>query len=170
MGRVDCGLRLLHGLSRFGERGKHILVHFFKGAATNPLSPYLFIIGMEVLTRSFKAAAEQRSISGFLFKRGGIKVKQLAFANDCLLLGWWFGGGDVEVVGGYVLCKAQPSNQRGKSSIRFGARVNLDTRRHLHTSWLVWRRAMLQAGATTNEKVQPIARYTPEKYLKDKNN
>ena len=47
------------------------------------LSPYLL---MEVFIRSVKAAAEELRIAGFMPIQRGIKLNQLAFVNDYLLV------------------------------------------------------------------------------------
>ncbi|XP_076902042.1 secreted RxLR effector protein 78-like [Bidens hawaiensis] len=53
----------------------------------DPISPFLFIIGMEALSMIFQNAREQRFFEGLQLPNRGPKISNLLFADDALILG-----------------------------------------------------------------------------------
>lgn len=51
----------------------------------DPLSPYLFILGMEKLDHLIEALIEERSWEPFMVSRQGLGLTNLFFADDLLL-------------------------------------------------------------------------------------
>ncbi|PKI47068.1 hypothetical protein CRG98_032544 [Punica granatum] len=52
----------------------------------DPISPYLFVISMEILSRLMYRAEEQGAIRGIQICRGAPKISHLMFADDLLIL------------------------------------------------------------------------------------
>lgn len=51
----------------------------------DPLSPYLFLICMEILSRLLEKAIEEKRISGFQINNMAPNISHLFFADDCFL-------------------------------------------------------------------------------------
>lgn len=51
----------------------------------DPLSPYLFLLCVEGLSRMIKKAVEERQIQGGLSCTRGVRISHLLFADDSLL-------------------------------------------------------------------------------------
>lgn len=51
----------------------------------DPISPYLFLITMEVFTRALAQAESTKAIQGIKISRNASQVSHLLFADDCLL-------------------------------------------------------------------------------------
>ena len=52
----------------------------------NPLSPYLFILGSEVLARLTNKAASNRAINGVKLGRTSLAITKLMYADDVILI------------------------------------------------------------------------------------
>ncbi|XP_022016696.1 uncharacterized mitochondrial protein AtMg01250-like [Helianthus annuus] len=55
----------------------------------DPISPFLFLIGMEALTVLFNRAVEGGMFKGFETPNGGPYLSSLLFADDALIIGEW---------------------------------------------------------------------------------
>ncbi|XP_060965607.1 uncharacterized protein LOC115718055 [Cannabis sativa] len=51
----------------------------------DPLSPYLFILGAEVLSRLFSRAESEGNLKGYSLSRGGTPISHLMYADDLLI-------------------------------------------------------------------------------------
>ncbi|XP_059288767.1 uncharacterized mitochondrial protein AtMg01250-like [Lycium ferocissimum] len=54
----------------------------------DPMSPYLFVLAMEYLSRLLKSLKQERGLKYHL-KCGNMKITQLSFADDLLLFSRW---------------------------------------------------------------------------------
>lgn len=53
----------------------------------DPLSPFLFIIGMEVLSKMFLEAENQNRFIGFKAPNNGPSISHLLYADDAIIIG-----------------------------------------------------------------------------------
>lgn len=53
----------------------------------NPLSPFLFILGMEGLNIAIKSACEKSLLRGVKLPRGGPSVSHLFYVDDVIFVG-----------------------------------------------------------------------------------